>query len=533
MAYLLHQLLERTAAATPEKEALRFEGRGWTYGEVERRANQAAHALVRAGAQCGDRVGIYMRKGFEACIAMCGALKAGCAYVPLDPWLPAERVEFLLRDCGIRALFADSSRLGRLAETVADSTPLEVVLGPTAGEAALPSVVTIGWEEISSLPESAPEVALTELDLAYIFYTSGSTGEPKGMMHTHRSGLSFVEWTLGQFRVRPEDRIGNHAPLHFDLSLFDYFTAAAAGATTVIVSEERQKMPASVAQLIADERLSIWYSVPAAWTQMLLRGGLRQRDLSSLRLVIFGGEPFPVHLLRDLMAILPEAEFCHVYGVTETNVCTFWPVPRPLPAVEALPIGKLCPNMEGVVLDEDGGLAAPGEAGELAIRGPGVMEGYWNQPGLDSAAFWTRTGAGQRVERFYRTGDLVEPDAAGDLRFLGRRDRQVKSRGHRIELDEVQAALAAQPSVAEAAVYAVPDGEGSRQVEAAVVVRDGARWDESAVLRGVRERTAAYAAPARIRLMANLPRTSAGKVDFQRLVREASEEPALTTERAV
>jgi acyl-coenzyme A synthetase/AMP-(fatty) acid ligase len=211
----------------------------------------------------------------------------------------------------------------------------------------------------------------------------------------------------------------------------------------------------------------------------------------------------------------PEARFCQVYGVTETNVCTYFFVPRPAPAGDVpIPIGQICPNMEGVVLGDDDTPVGDGESGDLAIRGPGVMRGYWNRPDLNSEVFWRRT---EQEDPFYRTGDLVRSDANGDFVFLGRKDRQIKSRGHRIELDEIQAALGADPLVAEAAVYAVPDGEGSLQLEAALALREGAQWDQAAVVRRLRERTAAYAVPAEIRVVARLPRTSAGKVDFREL----------------
>lgn len=521
MAYLLHQLLDRAAAAAPDREALRCEGARLRYGEYAVRTDRCAAALRELGVGRGDRVGIFAAKGIDAAVAQYGIWKAGAASVPLDPWLPPERLARVLRDCGIRVLFTDGSRLRRLEAALPGAPDLERLVG-VGDDAGLP-LATLPWEEVERLPARPPDARLTEQDLAYIFYTSGSTGEPKGMMHTHRSGLSFVDWSVDLFGLSAGDRVGNHAPLHFDLSLFDYVSAASVGATTVIVSEERQKLPASVSQLIDDERLSVWYSVPAAWTQMLMRGALERRSLESLRLVLFGGEPFPTHLLRQAMERAPRARFCHVYGVTETNVCTYWFVPRPLPPGDApIPIGRVCANMEGVLLGDDDVPVPDGEAGELAIRGPGVMRGYWNRPELDREVFWRHR---DREDPFYRTGDLVRARADGELAFLGRRDRQIKSRGHRIEMDEVQAALAADPTVAEAAVYAVPDGEGSLRLEAALALREGAPWDRAAVVRRLQGRTAAYAVPAALHVVDRLPRTSAGKIDFQELVRSLAGEP--------
>ena len=504
----------------PDTEAVRFEGVTLTYQALARRTNQTALALRGLGVARGDRVGIYVSKGLDAVVAMYGVLKAGAAYVPLDPWLPAERLGGVLADCGIRVVFAEPARRRILRTAQTHGGEIDWVVGP--GAEPDDTWRSLGWRQVEELPETAPDTTGLDQDLAYIFYTSGSTGEPKGMVHTHRSGLSFVEWASGMFALRPDDRIGNHAPLHFDLSLFDYLSAAAARATTVIVSEERQKIPASMSQLIQDERLTVWYSVPVAWTHMVLRGSLDRRDLGALRLVLFGGERFPTAFLRAAMEHAPRAEFWHLYGVTESNVCTFYHVPRPLPDDHApLPIGRLCPNMEAVELDGDRPVAC-GEVGELAVRGAAVMEGYWNRPDANDHAFWRRPGAGTWTQRFYRTGDRVRLDANGHYHLLGRVDRQIKSRGHRIELDEVEAALNALPAVEEAVVFATADGEGSQRLEVAVAVRDGYRWNEAEVRRALADRTAAYAVPPTFQVLTALPRTSAGKVDFMALRQRAT-----------
>ena len=374
---------------------------------------------------------------------------------------------------------------------------------------------SLAWDEVFAHPETRLDVRLTDQDLAYVLHTSGSTGEPKGMMHTHRSGLAFVEWSTGVFAVRAEDRLANHAPLHFDLSIFDYLSAAWAAASTSIVPEEYTKIPASLSSFIEQERLSIWYSVPIALMQMQARGLLASRDLSALRLVIFGGEPYPADRLGELTRSIPHARFCHVYGVTETNVCTYHFVPLPFETDQPLPVGRICENMEGVVLDADD-RPTDGE-GELVVRGAAMMRGYWGQPDGEADCFWHRPSPGGHSDRFYRTGDLVRPNADGEYVFAGRRDRQVKSRGHRIELDEVQAAIAAEAGIAEAAVYDVPDGEGSRAIIAALSLEAGHSWNQPDLVRRLRARLPAYAVPTRFAVLQKLPRTSAGKVDWQTL----------------
>ena len=529
---LLQHLLDDAAQAVPDRDAVRFDGRALTYATLAFRANQTAHALMANGVAKGDRVGIYLPKGFEAVIAMHAIVRVGAAYVPLDPWLPPERLAHVLDDCGISVLFCEGARLAVLCSAVASMTPVRDLRVIGASDASEDVWSTTTWSEVAAERASAVDRPIADDDLAYILYTSGSTGEPKGMMHTHRSSLSFVTWARMTFGLRGDDRVGNHAPLHFDLSLFDYFSATQAHATTVIVSEEQQKMPASLSRFIEDERLTVWYSVPLAWTQMLMRGALESRDLRTLRLVLFGGEPFPLPSLRAAMSHASEAEFWHVYGVTEANVCTAHRVSRPLPDdVVELPVGHLCSNMEAVELDGDRPVA-PGETGELAVRGAAVMLGYWGQPETTRKAFWERPVPGDRTDPFYRTGDLVTRDAQGVYWLKGRADRQIKSRGHRIEFDAVQAALADVPVIDEVAVFTAADAEGSQKLCAAVSIRPGCRWNESTARRVISRRVASYAIPTTFHIVPRLPRTSAGKVDFMTLREQSPVEATAGTPRS-
>ena len=322
MVFLLTQTIDRAAERFPEREAVRFYDQSLTYAELVHRSNSLARALVEQGVKRGDRVSIYMNKCLEAPVAIYGIMKAGAAYVPLDPSAPVTRLTSVSRDCGIRLLITQVAKGAALRQISTAGTDLECVIGLQA-EADLP-IRSIPWDEVYNTPDGqAPEVDTIERDLAYILYTSGSTGAPKGIMHTRHSGLSFAEWAAHEYSLNKEDRLSNHAPLHFDLSTFDFFAGAVAGATTVIVPEEYTKMPASLSKLIMDEKISVWYSVPFALIQLLLRGALHTRDLSALRWVLFAGEPFPTKHLRDLMTQLPHVRFSNLYGPTETNVCTY------------------------------------------------------------------------------------------------------------------------------------------------------------------------------------------------------------------
>ena len=516
VTFLLHQALDQSAARRPQHPAVRFGNRQLTYGELAARSNSLAHILVDQGMQRGDRVGIYMNKSLGAITAVYGIMKAGAAYVPLDPFAPLPRLEYVIRDCGIRCLVTAGMKLDDVQQMVDDGVHLDCVIGPS--DDTLPTR-TISWEQVFAAPsEAAPTVSSTEQDLSYILYTSGSTGDPKGIMHTHRSALTFAEWAATTYELSETDVLSNHAPFHFDLSTFDFFAAARVGACTVIIPEALTKFPVNLARLVEKERISVWYSVPYALIQLLMRGALENHDLSSLRWILFAGEPFPTKHLRALMAKMPGVRFSNLYGPTETNVCTFYHVPQlPEDSDEPVPIGKPCANAQALVLDGNDRPVAPGEVGELLIRSPLLMRGYWGRPDLNDRGFYRREAFEHYEDVYYRTGDLVQLDENGDYKYLGRKDRQIKTRGYRVELDEIEVALLSHEAIAEAAVFPVPDGEGSNLIEAAVTAKPGSVLSVEALVSHVSGRLPSYAVPSNISIMEKFPRTSTGKINRREL----------------
>lgn len=519
MNYLLSHSVDSAAACAPEREAVRCAGVALSYAELSRRSNGLARILVDQGVGRGDRVGIFMNKSVDSAVAMHGIMKSGGAYVPLDPFAPPARTALVIRDCGIRHLVTSDLKLDQTGLLGEDVRGLECLVGSKVRE----GVRSVNWAEVAAAATDRPfSNQLTEQDLAYILYTSGSTGTPKGIMHTHRSGLSFALWAAATYGLTAEDRVSNHAPLHFDLSTFDFFATAQAGATTVIVPEAITKLPADLARLMARERISVWYSVPFALIQLLERGHLETTDLAALRWVLFAGEVFPVKHLRRVMAALSQARFSNLYGPTETNVCTYYHVPAELPpSDEPIPIGVVCDNVESLIVDDDGAPVAPGEPGELLIRGGVVMRGYWGRPDLNARGFHRRgVFGGHYDDVFYHTGDLVEQLSDGNLKYLGRKDRQIKTRGYRVELDEVESALLSCPAVEEAAAFTVADGQGSSLIEAAVTAKTGLMLTADAVMNHVAARLPVYAVPARVRIAEAFPRTSSGKIDRRALQAE-------------
>jgi amino acid adenylation domain-containing protein len=524
--YLLHHLVDLAADRSPEAEAFCDPDQRVSYGELARRSNQLARLLIEDGLRPGARVGIMMPRCVDSALAVYATLKAGAAYVPIDPLMPTGGLAHLIEDCGIEHLLAHESLAQTLERLATRQTSLRTVIGASAELSG--SISVRPWSDLDAYRAgSPPALTTTAADLAYIMYSSGSTGRPKGIMHTHSSGLSYARLSVETYGVTPEDRIGNHSPLHFDMSTFGYFSGPCAAATTLLVPEAYTKMAASLSQLMESQRLTIWYSVPLALIQLLTRGVLESRDLRSLRWVLFGGEPFPRQHQRALASLWPHARFSNVYGPAEVNQCTYYHVPRPGEAGAdddgPIPIGRIWDDTEGLILDESdrivelGETGETGETGELLVRSATMMRGYWARPDLDAKAFHHRRLDSNLERTYYRTGDLVKLRNDGELMFLGRKDRQVKVRGYRVELDEIELTITSHQEVEEAAVYPVRVAGEVDHLEAAVIVKPGSQVDSDEISRFVADIVSWYAVPKAIRVQDTLPRTTSGKIDRRSL----------------
>ncbi len=512
MLSLLHRSIDRAAERAPDDEAIRFGGSVLTYGELADRSSRLARVLRERGVSRGDRVGILARKGIESATAIYGIMKAGAAYVPLDTSAPIDRLVLIAKDCGIEHLVSEPAKSDAARAMMAAGVPLRSAIGCHAREST--NVPGIAWDEVFAAPLAAAVPDANELDLAYVLYTSGSTGVPKGVVHTHRSALAFAQVAAQTYGLRPGDRVTNHAPLHFDLSTLDYFATAVAGATTVVIPEIYTKLPASLSKLLEDERVSVVYAVPSALAQLAMYGALQDRNLTHIRWVLFGGEPFPPKHLRELMRALPNAQVSNVYGPTEVNGVTYWVVPPVAEDDDApIPIGRAFDNVDLLVINEHGDRAATGAAGELWVRSPTMMQGYWGRPDLDEGAFAFRPDEGAQETVFHKTGDLVREDTNGVLHFLGRKDRQIKSRGHRVELDEVESVLMTHVGVEAAAVYAVPDAQGNIAIEASVVLLPASSTTVAELTQHAARALPPYALPQRLEIAKSLPRTATDKID--------------------
>jgi amino acid adenylation domain-containing protein len=510
-------LLEASAASCPEGVAVVDEtGRALTYAELDSWADGVAAALRRAGVSPGDRVGIALPKTPAAVAAIFGALKCGAAYVPVDVNGPVVRGLGILEDCDVAAVAVDDRHRDFVPRGVRRDGVL-VLNAPGSHEWA-----SSPWlDRLVAAPGGLEhrQLAIPPSALAYILYTSGSTGTPKGAMISHGSVLAFLGWCSTTFAPTAGDRFSSVPPLHFDPSVLDLFLAIKHGASVHLLGADLVKAPSAVVRFIAEHRLTVWNSTPSTLMLLLRFANLAEHDTSCLRLVMFGGEVFPVKALRQLRQLWPHAEFYNLYGPTETTVaCTAARVPAFIPEhrEHPYPIGFPCSHCEAVVLGADGDLVPEGEEGILHIHGPSNFTGYWGRNEESMAAFVDFGG-----RRWYCTGDVVRFDAAEGHVYLGRRDRMVKRRGHRIELDEIERALDAHPDIREAAVIARGDSGDGVQIIACVVFEAGHQRTTVDLKAHCATKLPVYMSPDRFVEHQHLPRTSTGKVHYQALLASA------------
>ncbi len=516
MVELLHQLLEISSQKYGDKVAVIEGEKRITYEALNNISNQLAHSLKISGVVRGDRIGIYLNKSIETVIAIFGILKAGGIYVPLDPAAPVKRIALLINDCGMKAIISNKKKFKPLQENLDASLPLKTVILTDFEIYLSDSVSTkyLGWQQVLQADLTPLLSDLTCEDIAYILYTSGSTGNPKGVMISHAASLNFITWADKCFQIHEHDRISNHAPCHFDLSIFDIFTTIKAGATIVLVTRQLSVFPLNLARFIAQQDITIWYSVPSILIQLVLHGNLNQEQFPHLRHILFAGEVFPRKYLRELQTLLPHVNYHNLYGPTETNVCTYYPVIEMLGEQEqSLPIGKACANNDVFVVNQSGAIAQIDEIGELYVAGPSLMRGYWEMPEVTKTVLVADPRySDSNVPKVYRTGDLVKLKADGNYQFLGRQDNLIKSRGYRIDLGEIESVIHKHPAVQEGVVIPIPDQQLGNMIKAIVVLLAEEMTNERELEFFCSQYLPKYMIP-QFEFRDVLPKTSTGKID--------------------
>jgi amino acid adenylation domain-containing protein len=454
---------------------------------------------------------------------MLGVLKAGAIYVPLDTAGPPARLARMLEVAGCRFILAAGLTGPMLRDTLAaaalDEQPLVGWLDPdVAATAELQPAFTSA--DVGNYPSGPVRAICSSSDIAHILFTSGSTGEPKGVMITHRSVLQFLRWARSYFGISSGDRASQHPPLHFDLSTFDIYGALSAGAELHLVPADCNLLPHKLAQFMRTSRLTQWFSVPSVLNLMAKFDVVRDGDFPDLRRVMWCGEVMPTPTLIYWMRRLPHARFTNLYGPTEATIASsYYTVPRcPDDEREAVPIGTACAGEELMVLDSGLRPVPRGEIGDLYIRGAGLSPGYWRDAAKTRSAFLPFPGGSGPEDRIYRTGDLARRGAGGVFHFVGRDNTQIKSRGYRIELGEIETALNSLPGLHEGAIVAVrSDGFESWTICCAYVPAPEHDSPPARLREDLARLLPGYMLPMRWLRYDALPRNGNGKVDRPRL----------------
>lgn len=505
-AYNVGIAFARIASTASARTAIRFpSGADASYAELNRLANRLAAVLLERGLRRRDVIGIVHTKSIACYAAMLAALKIGAAYVNLDDQNPPARLKHIL-DTAKPAIVVGETipELLRAAFDAAGATPID--MSDDSFRAA-----------VDAAPASEPEgmSLVTGSDPAYIMYTSGSTGVPKGAMMTHANILNFGAWTGARFGITENDVLTNVNPMYFDNSVFDFYGSMLNGAALAPVARETLAEPAEVLAQVERAGATIWFSVPSLLIYLTTMKLLQPQRLPSIRAFVFGGEGYPKQELRRLFATYgSRSRLINVYGPTEcTCICSAWDVTeRDLADDEGLvTLGPIAENFSMLVLDGDRAVE-PGGVGELCLLGPQVGLGYANDPERTAAAFRPNPLHDRWREIMYRTGDLVRlgPDGRR-LDFVGRKDNQIKHMGYRIELEEIEAALNGIDGIAQSAVLQKTGRRGQKVLVAYVAASDGA--NESGLREKLQGFLPPYMIPQRFEIHPSLPKNANGKVD--------------------
>ena len=504
----LHELFERQVRNTPNAVAVVFNESSLTYGELDARANQLANYLLAMGVTPDSLVGVCAERSLEMVVALYGILKAGAAYVPIEPSNPAERLKFMIEDAAPRVLLTQSGLRDDLPLTAAQVVCLDSE-----------------WDSIARYGANAPRVNVQSHNLAYMIYTSGSTGRPKGALNEHRGICNRLFWMQDAYQLGIDDRVLQKTPFSFDVSVWEFFWPLLTGARLIVAEPEGHRDGAYLVDLIQKQTITTLHFVPSMLHAFLLTPNVER--CRSLKRVICSGESLSYELQERFFAKLPGVELHNLYGPTEAAVdVTYWAC-RPHDPSRSVPIGKPIANIQLHILNPQLQPVPIGAAGELHIAGVGVGRGYHRQPELTAEKFipspWSR---GNSNARLYKTGDLARYRTDGNIEYLGRMDHQVKIRGYRIELGEIEEALGTYPRVGERVVVATESASGDKRL-VAYIVPSGTPPTNVELQNHLRRSLPDYMVPSSYVVLNRLPLTSNGKLDRRALPVPTSDRPEL------
>ncbi len=498
MVTLVHQYFSNSAKKFPNKIAVSCEENEITYAELETFSDCFAVKLKSLGLESGMFVPFFMHKSINSIKSILSILKADCTYVPVDVNSPAQRLLSILSSTEAKFIIVDSQSESLITSLLSeDERPILVNVDTFQAEKCEP----IKSQNIS-------------IDLAYVLFTSGSTGVPKGVMIPHKAIIDYIDWCVDEYQLTDNDIISNHAPLYFDNSTFDLYTAFKTGATLHLVHEQLNAVIPLLVSWLRERKISTFFCVPSVLTMLLRSRRVKPDSLPDLRYIICAGEVLPTDVVTTCMEILPHVEFVNMYGPTEITVdCSFYRILN-VPEEGSIPIGIPRKNMQMFVRNDKGEISnQPGSQGELLVRGTSVAYGYLGDVSKTENVFIQNPQHNLYHDPLYCTGDLVKINQQNEFIFMGRADDQIKYLGYRIELGEIEASLCKLAEVDEAVVvfYKSEDG-ASDEIGALINVSSDATIESVQI--SLRERLPTYMVPSRLlEYTDDFPRTSNGKYD--------------------
>lgn len=495
-----HKLIEEQAAQKPAAVALIQGSRRWTYSELDEASNRVAGGISQMGIGAGMLVGVYADSSPEAIVALLGVLKAGCGFVPFDPTWPPGRVEWMIADAGVTLVLATDRLLDRVSNETVKTVSVSHLLATDPG-APQPSSKT------------------TANDISCVLYTSGSSGQPKGVVREHRSVVSRLAWT----RLKADDVSCHNMSLCYGLSQERLFVPLMKGLPLVILPDEAHKDASQFAEAVAEFGITNVTVVPAFLEQMVGLNEIQRSHLKSLQTVAVGSAPLSISLVRRVREVLPHITLVNAYGGTEAGSVARGEVAD---ADGPVTIGRPVANAEIYILDENLVQVPNGEIGELCVGGPSIARGYLRRPELTAERFIPNPFRSITPSTLYRTGDRGRYLPDGRIELTGRADRQVKVRGYRVELGEVEAVLAQHRDVQETIFVGQAIGSDNRVI-AYVALRDGVQQNVTSLREHLRDRVPDHMLPSSYVFLPALPRTPIGKIDTSALPTPGATRPHL------
>ncbi|MBV1911521.1 MAG: amino acid adenylation domain-containing protein [Kangiellaceae bacterium] len=479
-----------------------------TYQELDKRSSAFACWMLNNKLAPNKRTALILPKSIDTIVAILGTLKAGNTYVPLGDTWPANRLNAIVEN-------------GDFELVVMNREYKDVDLGNC--KQLFTSSNEWSESQIYADLQALSMVQISPEDQAYILYTSGSTGIPKGVCVSHAAAQYFPEWAKKEFNVDSTHRIASIAPFTFDLSTFDLFTGLASGGCVYIVPEKYKMFPSRLSGFLEKHKITTLYAVPSTLTLLLLNGNLDKRDLSHLKAVLFAGEVFPIAMCRQFRKFLPvDAQYYNLYGPTETNVCTYYDASVVPEGDENLPIGLPLPGTTSFI--DSGPDDEPG-SGELCIFGPTLMSGYWGKPNKN-ALYWT-TLPSDPTKQAYRTGDITYQDDKGNWIYKGRADKMVKIWGYRVELGEIESAILKYQGVELCAVVKRDKAKNLGEELVAFITRTETNaekvLDHTDLFKHSKSYLPHYMVPSHIYELESFPVNNSGKVDRLSLEKTAQD----------